>query len=386
MSGWPPLDDATRLAWLRLIRTPRIGPATFQDLINLFGGAQAALDALPGFTARKGRPIQPVPLHEAEAEMEAACALGARFVARFEAGYPALLGATDRMPPLLCARFASPDCAARPAVGMVGTRSPSAGGITLARRMAAELGEAGLVIVSGLARGLDAAAHMGALDTGTIAFLAGGLANPYPPENAGLAEAIVDRGGALYSEVPLDWTARAQDFPRRNRLVAGSVIALVVIEAARRSGTLITADQANELGRTVMAVPGFPLDPRSAGPNALLRDGAVLVRDARDVLEEIGPDPVAAMGMAHDVLPLAAAGARRDMEEPAPLPSGPEPLERDADALLTDAMGAVPMPADDLVSATGLPASAVRGWLLEHELAGTVQRYPGDRFAWAPER
>lgn len=394
------LDDAQRFAWLRLIRTPRVGPATFRDLVNHFGGAQQALDGLPGMAARRGKPIVAPDSAAIEAEMEAVHRLGARFVASGEPGYPALLMQSDTPPPLLCALIEDVTVASKTAVAMVGARNASAGGLSLAKTMARELGEAGLVVVSGLARGIDAAAHLGALDTGTLAFTAGGLARPYPPEHRDLMRAMAQKGGAVYSEVALDWNARAQDFPRRNRLVAGSSLGLVVVEAAKRSGSLITARQATELGRTVMAVPGFPLDPRSEGPNSLLRNGATLVCDAQDVLEELKPSigdgnlgdgdlfagPHFAESDAHQ-LPLVmdehtivfddadqAEGGQHDVAPP-----------KDAHTALSGVMAFSPIEADALIATTGLPAGTVRAWLLEHEMSGQITRYQGDRFAWTPK-
>lgn len=382
--SWPVPDDAQRLAWLRLIRTPRIGPATFRDLINRFGSAQAALDGLPEMTARRGRTIKPVDAGLAEKEMEDAARLGARFVIIGEDAYPPLLAKIDHPPPVLCVLAQAFDGSSRPAVGLVGSRNASAGGITLARQMAQELGEADYLVVSGLARGMDAAAHTGALKTGTIAFTAGGLARPYPPEHGELMRAIVEHGGAIYSEMPIDWTARAQDFPRRNRLVAGSGFGLIVVEAASKSGSLITANQATEMGRLVMAVPGFPLDPRSAGPNRLIRSGATLVRNAKDVLEELAP-----------LLTSSAAPSSQDEPQlfgqtPYRLEEGEQGFDRDGiaqdvDERLAQAMTYSPVAADDLIAATGIPTGIVRAWLLENELADRLVRTRGDRFAWNPD-
>ena len=280
---------------------------------------------------------------------------------------------------MLCALIEQLDIADRPAVGIVGSRNASAGGLSLARRMAVELGGAGVAVVSGLARGMDAAAHMGALATGTIAFTAGGLARPYPPEHGDLMHHISRQGGAVYSEMALDWSARAQDFPRRNRLVAASSLGLVVVEAAARSGSLITARQANELGRLVMAVPGFPLDPRSEGPNGLIREGATLVRNCADVLDEVRPL------MAQGQHGLPAPGATL-LEDGAPdYQSLGEELLQDADGVLESVMGFSAIAVDELIAATGLPTGLVRAWLLENELADRLTRYPGDRFAWKPD-
>ncbi len=383
--GWPTLSDAQRLAWLRLIRTPRIGPALFQDLLNIYGSAQGALDALPHMSARRGISFQPAPLADIEREIAEAERIGARFVASGEQGYPRALSHSPRPPPVLCAMMSSADIASKPCVALVGARNASAGGLTLAKRMAAELGDAGLAVVSGLARGVDAAAHLGSLETGTLAFTAGGLARPYPPEHADLMAQIVE-SGAVYSEMPLTWVARAQDFPKRNRLVAGSSLAVVVVEAAKRSGSLITARQAGELGRLVMAVPGFPLDPRSDGPNSLIRDGATLVTGAADVLEDVSP--MLARPASWDASNSSAEVGKGQLpllkeEEPSSL--GYTPTDADAESLIEQAMGFSPVSADTLIESTGVPTAQVRVWLVENELIGRIIRSPGDRFAWNPD-
>lgn len=383
--GWPTLSDAQRLAWLRLIRTPRIGPALFQDLLNIYGSAQAALDALPHMSARRGISFQPAPLADIEREIAEAERIGARFVASGEQGYPRALSHSPRPPPVLCAMMSSVDIASKPCVALIGARNASAGGLTLAKRMAAELGDAGLAVVSGLARGVDAAAHLGSLETGTLAFTAGGLARPYPPEHADLMAQIVE-SGAVYSEMPLTWIARAQDFPKRNRLVAGSSLAVVVVEAAKRSGSLITARQAGELGRLVMAVPGFPLDPRSDGPNSLIRDGATLVTGAADVLEDVAP--MLARPASWDASNSSAEVGKGPLpllkeEEPSSL--GYTRTDADAESLIEQALGFSPVSADALIESTGVPTAQVRVWLVENELIGRIIRSPGDRFAWNPD-
>lgn len=382
--GWPTLSDAQRLAWLRLIRTPRVGPALFQDLLNIYGSAQGAIEALPHMSARLGVSFQPADADDIEREIAEADRIGARFVASGEQGYPQALSHSPRPPPILCAMMSSSEVAAKPCVALVGARNASAGGLTLAKRMAADLGAAGFVIVSGLARGVDAAAHLGSLQTGTLAFTAGGLARPYPPEHADLMAQIAKKG-AVYSEMPLGWVARAQDFPKRNRLVAGSSLAVVIVEAAKRSGSLITARQAGELGRLVMAVPGFPLDPRSDGPNSLIRDGATLVTSASDILEDIAPmltrpsswaPPEQSAGTQNGQLPL--------LREEEPYSPGYTPTDADAESLIERAMGFSPVSADTLIETTGVPTAQVRVWLVENELVGKIVRSPGDRFAWNP--
>lgn len=227
------LSDAQRLDWLRLIRTEGIGPRSFRQLINRFGGAAAALEALPDLTRRKGRPVTPPSRAQAEAEVAALARLGGILIASGDAAYPALLRATDAAPPLIALR-GDPAILARPSVAIVGSRNASAAGGAFTDRLAHALGEAGLVIVSGLARGIDARAHKACLATGTVAVMAGGHDRIYPANHGALAEAILDAGGAVLAEMPMGWTARAQDFPRRNRIVSGLSYGSVVVEAARR--------------------------------------------------------------------------------------------------------------------------------------------------------
>ncbi len=275
-----------QLDWLRLTRSRRVGPATFIRLLREFGSAAAALDALPGIAAEAGvRDYAAAPRGEALAEWRAADAAGARPLLLGAPDYPPLLATIADPPPLVWA-LGEPALAARPAVALVGARNASALGGRMASRLAAELGGMGFVVVSGLARGIDAAAHRAALTTGTIASQAGGLDVVYPPENAGLAAEIAAQGLRL-SEMPMGHAPRAQDFPRRNRIVSGLALGVVVVEGALRSGSLITARNALDQGREVMAVPGNPMDARAGGCNALIRDGATLVRSAADVAEAL---------------------------------------------------------------------------------------------------
>ena len=286
----PRLTDRQRISWLRLIRTENVGPATFRDLINRFGSAEIALEMLPELMVSGGaaRLVRVPTVQQAEAELETARRHGAQFIAIGEADYPPMLRRMDNPPPLVAVRGTAA-VFALPTVAIVGARNASLAGIKMARMLAAELGRDGYAVVSGLARGIDTAAHQGALASGTIAVLAGGLDHIYPPENIDLCHEIAARGGAVISEMPFGWEPRAKDFPRRNRIVAGLCLGLVVVEAAKRSGSLISARLAGEMGRLVFAVPGSPLDPRSAGANGLLKDGAMLVTEARDVIEQIAP-------------------------------------------------------------------------------------------------
>lgn len=361
----PRLTDRQRLNWLRLIRTENVGPATFRDLVNRFGSAETAIDALPGLARAGGsrRAIRIATVADAEAEMAAAGRMGARFVAIGEPDYPPLLRHVEHGPPLL-AVLGEGDVLQRPTISIVGARNASLAGVRMARMLAGELGRAGYAIASGLARGIDAAAHQAGLETGTIAALAGGLDRPYPPENLPLYEEIGRRGAAV-SEMPFGWEPRAKDFPRRNRIVAGLGIALIVVEAAQRSGSLISARLANEIGRTVFAVPGSPLDPRAAGTNGLLKQGASIVTGADDVLDMLAP------------LVSGIERAPRSAEEPPPLDAlAPEPDDGDR-SRVTRALGPAPVPVDDVIRHTGLSPAQVYMVLLELDLAGRLERHAG---------
>ncbi len=367
------LDDAQRLAWLRLWRSENVGPVLFYRLLNRFGGAAAALDALPHLARRGGRarPVRVCAEEEAAREMERLHALGAHLLARGEAGYPRLLALEEAPPPLLALRGRL-ELSAEPCVAIVGARNASAAGRGLARRMAAELAALGHPVVSGLARGIDTAAHEGALEQGTIAVLAGGLDVPYPRENMRLMQAIGERG-LLVAEMPPGTAPRADLFPRRNRLVAGMSLGVVVVEAARRSGSLITARLAAEMGREVMAVPGSPLDGRAAGPNHLLREGATLVRHARDVAEALAPMITRLdAGLAPPATPPRSdAGGWRapeDMAEDITPEEPPRELGQRLLALLTTQ----PVDMDVLTRESGAPAALVAAALMELELAGYV--------------
>ncbi|MCV0396428.1 MAG: DNA-processing protein DprA [Rhizobiaceae bacterium] len=357
------LSDRQRLSWLRLIRTDTVGPATFRDLINRYGPADEALDALPELTRSIGAKVPKIPTTgEAEAEMEAARRAGARFVAVGEADYPATLRGMDHPPPLL-AVLGEPKVFTLPSVAIVGARNASLAGIRFARNIAGELGSGGHAIVSGLARGIDRAAHEGALATGTVAVLAGGLDRPYPPENVELCAEIAHRGGAVVSEMPFGWEPRARDFPRRNRIIAGLSLGLLVVEAANRSGSLISARLAGEMGRLVFAVPGSPLDPRAWGTNKLLKEGALLVTEASDVVSEIAP-------LVGRPLPV------RPLEEPPDLYATPPPGDSER-ALILEALGPTPTAIDEIIRHTGLHPAQVYLVILELDLAGRIERHAG---------
>ncbi|MDO9415893.1 DNA-processing protein DprA [Pararhizobium sp.] len=360
------LTDKQRIAWLRLIRSDNVGPVTFRELINHFGSAETALGMLPELSQRGGaaRAIRVASLQEAERELEAAERFGARFVGIGEPDYPPALRQIDGAPPLLAVKGRL-STGTQPCVGIVGSRNASISGAKFAAMLAREIGAAGYAIISGLARGIDTAAHRASLDTGTIAAMAGGLDQPYPPENIPLLDDITSGNGLAISEMPFGWEPRARDFPRRNRLIAGCSLGLIVIEAASRSGSLITARRAADFGRLVFAVPGSPLDPRCHGTNGLLKDGATVTTSAQDVLEALAP--ISQL----DLFSPPALG------EPDKTGGMALPPDDSARARITDALGPTPVETDDIIRHTDLPASVVYLILLELDLAGRLHRHPG---------
>ena len=366
------LSPDQRVAWLRLIRSENVGARTFRSLVNHFGGAAAALEALPDLARRGGRVIRVCGRAEAEDEIAEIERRGARLVALGEADYPPALAAAEGAPPLLTVAGQS-GVFQRPIVAIVGARNASSAGRSFAGRLAGELGGAGWVVASGLARGIDAAAHAASLASGTVAVFAGGIDCIYPPEHADLAGRIVGEG-ALVSEMPAGWQPRGRDFPRRNRIIAGMALGVVVVEAAVRSGSLITARLANELGREVMAAPGSPLDPRCEGSNGLLRQGATLITRSDDVIEaltplvEKGPPPP---------LPITLAQAEAAGFE------GAEPAE-DERARILELLGPTPALVDDLVRQAGSDVRTVQVVLLELELAGRIERHAGGGVSLRP--
>ncbi len=367
-----PLDGAQRLACLRLIRSDNVGPVTFRELINHYGGADRALDALPELSRRGGRrhAIRICPREVAEAELDAARAIGAQPLFTIEPGYPPALAAVDVPPPLLYVK-GNVGHLARPMLAIVGARNGSAAGQKLARLFASRIGAAGFVIASGLARGIDAAAHEAAIDTGTVAVLAGGLDNFYPPQNAALQRQIGERG-CLVTENPPGFVPRAQDFPRRNRIISGVALAVLIVEAARRSGTLITARLAGEQGREVFAVPGHPLDPRAEGTNGLIKTGATLVTEPDDILQALAPLLRAPQAPAMYGVPAGVDAAPAERSRSAP--DVGEVLDRERLRLL-DALGPAPVDIDELGRTTGLSARVIQIGLLELALAGRLERH-----------
>jgi DNA processing protein len=355
------LTEAERIDWLRLIRSDNVGPRTFRALLRYFGSARAALERLPDMARRGGasRPGRICGEDDARAELAASKRLGVSLVAPGEAGYPPRLATLDDAPPLLGVRGAL-EALMRPMIAIVGSRNASGAGLKFADTLAHDLSDAGFVIASGLARGIDQAAHRTSIHGGTVAMLAGGHDRIYPPEHEDLLAAILASGAAI-SEMPLGHVPRARDFPRRNRLISGAALGVVVVEAAHRSGSLITARIAAEQGREVFAVPGSPLDPRAAGTNDLIKQGATLITEATDVINAVEPI----------------------MERPISLrePDGNEPLDFEADAgeraRIVNLLGPSPISLDDLIRMADATPAVVRVVLLELELAGRLERHGG---------
>ena len=390
------LSDAERLDWLRLIRSENIGPQTFRALIARYRGAARALEVVPELARRGGAAGMPAIASRADAqrEMEAGARLGVRFVGLHEPEYPEALAASDGAPPLIAVR-GNIDVLSRPMVAIVGSRNASAAGLAMADAVARGLAHAGLVVVSGLARGIDAKAHQASLEGGTVAVLAGGHDQIYPPENEPLLRRILERGAAV-SEMPLGWRPRGRDFPRRNRIVAGLAYATVVVEAALRSGSLITARLANEQGREVFAVPGSPLDPRAEGTNGLLKQGASVCTCAQDIISAVHPTS-SHHPRAHPTLGLdealevdwhmrVAGEPSSDLDEDAlggNAGDGEAESASDSDVgiarRVVTLLGPSPIGIDELARACGVPVREVQQVLLELELAGQLVRHGNNR-------
>lgn len=402
------LTDQQRFDWLRLIRTESIGPKTFRALITRFGGAGAALANLPDLARAAGKPLSLPTVAEIEREMEQARKLGVRFIGMGEAGYPAPLAASQGAPPLIAVR-GSIAALARPMVAIVGSRNASGLGMKFTEMLASDLGKAGFVVVSGLARGIDTAAHRASLETGTVAVLAGGQGRIYPPQNEPLVEAMLANGAAV-SELPFTVEPRGRDFPRRNRIVAALSMAVVVVEAARKSGSLITANLALEEGRELFAVPGSPMDPRAEGTNDLLARREVhICRSAADIIAELAPQigkaprqaalfdggglPTGPIDLGLDELdwflgdasaPSGATRAGLDVsDDPArtdgnmqgfAFENGNNDGSADPDIAVFDLIGASPIASDDLVRQSRFGTRVVQGALVDLEMRGLIRR------------
>jgi DNA processing protein len=355
------LTEAERIDRLRLIRSDNVGPRTFGMLLQQFGSARAGLQRLQELARRGGATTQMRICSEdkARAELDAGREFGIQLLAPEEAFYPPHLATLDDAPPLLGV-LGSLETLLRPMIAIVGSRNASAAGLKFASQLARELGEAGLVVVSGLARGIDQSAHRASIRSGTVAALAGGHDRIYPPEHEELVTEIVGTGAAI-SEMPLGHEPRARDFPRRNRLISGCALGVVVIEAAHRSGSLITARMAGDQGREVFAVPGSPLDPRSAGTNDLIKQGATLVTDASDVIRALEP--------------IMARPLRLPLDEPEGETPQPDPQADDRTRIVS-LLGPSPVLVDDLIRMANASPMMVRTVLLELELAGRLE-WPG---------
>ncbi len=365
------LTQEEAFARIRLLRSPNVGPVSYRQLLARFGNAIAALEALPDLAGRAGKPYEAAPVKRIHNETMAMRKAGARYLFHDSREYPPLLAQVSGAPPILTCR-GDPELALRPCVALVGARNASAAAIRLARDFAFGLADAGFTVVSGLARGIDGAAHEGALAAGgaTVGVIASGIDVAYPPEHKDLHEQIAQKG-LLLAEQPCGTEPLARHFPARNRIIAGLSAGTLVVEAAPKSGSLITARLAGEMGREVMAIPGSPLEPRAHGCNGLIRDGAVLVQSVADVVELLrafdGETPRSSF--------REEAQDWEFTEEPAPLDESPEDIAR----LLTTA----PVVVDELIRQTGASASAVQLALLELELAGRLVRHAGGRVSLA---
>lgn len=357
------LTDVQRIDWLRLIRSDNVGPRTFRSLINHFGSARAALDRLPHLAQRGGasKVGRICTQADAEREIETGRRMGVALLAPGEYGYPPRLALIEDAPPLLGVRGVL-NVQSQPMIGIVGSRNASGAGLKFAQTIARDLGNAGFAIASGLARGIDQAAHRVTLDTGTVAVLAGGHDRIYPAEHEDLLLDIIEHGSGAISEMPMGHSPRARDFPRRNRLISGVALGVVIVEAAHRSGSLITARFANEQGREVFAVPGSPLDPRAAGTNDLIKQGATLVTEAADVINAVQP----IMGRPVE-LPIAESDDQPPDDEP----------HADERERVIGLLGPSPVGIDDLIRMTDVSPAVVRTVLLELELAGRLERHGG---------
>ncbi len=382
----PLLSDAEKRDRLRLIRTPNIGVVTFWELLAHFGSAGAAIEALPDFAKYgSGVPARSVPRESViEAELERAAEAGMTLHAAGEPGYPPLLAQIEAPPPLLYAKGKT-DVWDRAPVAVVGARNASGAGLKFGGEVAADLGRRGFLIVSGLARGVDGAAHRASLPFGTCAVLAGGLDVVYPPEHVGLA-ADITQNGVLIGECPPGFVARSQDFPRRNRIISGASLGVLVVEASERSGSLITARLAGEQGREVFAAPGHPLEPRAAGSNRLIKEGAILATCASDVADVLQDLLKAWMARAPILAPLAEAktGELHVMSGPQGNASdkrSPETGSEDGFAFVEGAIKEIeqllslsPIDIDELCRLSGLDIRQVQAALMSLDLAGRIER------------
>lgn len=365
--------EETKLHWLRLLRTENIGPVTFYHLLNRFGTAEEALKRLPDIAHRTGRktPLQIPSLKEIIKEYESYQTLGVHLIARPDPDYPEILGRISDAPPLLSV-IGRVELLRKPMFGMVGARNASAVGRQMAEDYAEKLGREGMIVVSGLARGIDTHAHKGSLETGTIAVLPGGVDQIYPSENKVLYKTISEKG-LLISEAPLGTMPQANLFPRRNRLISGLSWGILVVEAALKSGSLLTAHFAAEQGREVFAIPGNPMDPRSRGTNALIRQGAVLIQSAEDILEEY---------QKHRYAPLAEEEDGYN-EEQETFETISDNVVEHAHQEISKALNQVPITLEDLCNVLHIPIGVTRIAIIEMDIAGFIDWHPGGKVSLA---
>jgi DNA processing protein len=361
------LSPSEKLDWLRLIRSENVGPITFYRLLEHFGSAAEAIEAAPELSRRGGRarPIKVCAKAAALREMETLEGLGAKLIARDEPDYPPLIAQMEDAPPVISA-LGHLHLLAKKAVAVVGARNASANGCNFAARIARELGEAKFLVVSGMARGIDAAAHAGALDGGTVAVLGGGVDVIYPKENGKLYKEIAERG-AVISEMPPGTRPLARHFPQRNRLISGMARGVVVVEAAMRSGSLITARMALEQNREVFAVPGFPTDPRARGTNNLIRQGATICESAKDVIAVLKPGKSALEDRNYF-----------EFQQVKPAPPAADEVEKGR-SRIEECLSPAPLTVDEVIRTCQLSPPAVSQVLLELELAGRLERHPGNK-------
>ncbi|WP_442895299.1 DNA-processing protein DprA [Bartonella sp. CB175] len=375
------LTDRQRLNWLRLLRSQNIGAVSFRNLIDHYKTAENALIALPELSKNGGlsTPIRIATLEDAEKEMQEAERLGIRFVCIGEPDYPPLLKVTEASPPLIAIK-GNVSAFQKPSVGIVGSRNASAAGKKLTAQFAHFLGNAGFAIISGLARGIDSIAHQASLPTGTVAVMAGGVDQIYPPENKKLYEDIIANDGAIISEMPINWKPRAIDFPRRNRIIAGLSLGLLVVEAAMKSGSLITARQAAEIGRLIFAIPGSPLDPRSVGTNNLIKDGASLTTHPSDIVEALTPlipnsvNPQ--LNFFAESTPFQLQNA--NLESHDQKTNNPSSIGNEAErAAILSSLSTTPIDLDTLSTHSGVSLQNLYLLLVELDLAGKLTRHSG---------
>jgi DNA processing protein len=367
----PTITAAERRDWVRLIRSENVGPITFYQLLRRFGSASKAIDALPQLARRGGKnaSLKICTAAEAEDEIAAHAKAGVKLLLSADAEYPQGLAQLDDAPPVLSVRGFT-HLLNKPAVAIVGTRNASAAGRKLTEKIAQDLGAAGYVVTSGLARGIDTSAHQAALATGTIAVMAGGVDHIYPPENQALYDAIIASGAAI-SEIPLGTEPQARHFPRRNRLISGVSMGVLVVEAALKSGSLITANYALEQNREVFAIPGSPMDPRCQGTNSLIKQGAHLVESAADIIAELRQQQLPGVqSKKSDTFHLALAEVE-----------GLDQQIAQASPKILELLSATPMPVDELVEMSGYSVPVVLNVLLELELAGRLLRFSGNKVA-----